>query len=121
MCYGAPLWAGSISQSVVEEVWAVQQAFGLAESEFVPFWKQREVTVSDPQVRVSQWRNQGKRLLVVANFTDTDRAVELKAPGARFEGAWKAEGLEASDGAARLVVPAYRGALVLMTGPDERR
>ena len=121
MCYGAPLWAGSISQSVVEEVWAVQQAFGLGEAEFIPFWKQREVTVSDPQVRVSLWRKPGKRLLVVANFTNTDRIVELKAPGTRFEGAWKAEGLETSDGTARLVVPAYRGALVLMTGPDERR
>jgi hypothetical protein len=67
MCYGVPLWAGSINQQVVEDVWAAQQQFGITDAQFVPYWAQKEFTVSDPDIRVSYWTKPGKRLLVVTN------------------------------------------------------
>ena len=116
MCYGVPLWAGSMNQKVVEDVWAVEQAFGIEGAPFVPYWAQKEFAVSDPDIRVSYWTKPGKRLLVVSNFTAQDKRVELRAAGAEFRAAWKAEGMAAGAGVAALTVPAKRGALVVVTG-----
>ncbi len=120
MCYGVPLWAGSIHQRVVEDVWAAQTAFGIAGAEFVPYWRQREIASSDPEVRVSLWKKAGARLLVVANFSEKERVVELRpaaaGAGARYQAVWKADDLAAAGGAARLTVPAKRGALVTVSG-----
>ena len=120
LCYGVPLWAGSISKEVVEEVWAVQQAFGIDRAEFVPFWQQREVVSSDPDVRVSLWRKPGKRLVVVANFTDQAKAVQLRlvkpTPQAQFRAAWQAMDFSAAAGVAQLKLPPKRGALVVVEG-----
>ncbi|NLC59370.1 MAG: hypothetical protein GX774_21235, partial [Armatimonadetes bacterium] len=120
MCYGVPLWAGSINQQVVEEVWAAQQAFGIEDARFVPYWSQREFIASDPEIRVSCWAKPGKRLLVVTNFTGSERPVTLRLAQPRaevaFQRAWKAADLAVADGAARLTMPAHRGALILVTG-----
>lgn len=118
MCYGVPLWAGSINQQVVEEVWAAQQQFGIVGAQFVPFWEQHDLVASDPEIRVSLWRKPGSRLVVVSNFTGQDRKVDLRlaAPDAKakFHAAWKAEDLTVEGDAARLTVPAYRGALLVL-------
>jgi len=118
MCYGVPLWAGSIRREVVEEVWAAQIAFGMQGVRFVPFWEQREFTVSDPEVRVSAWAKPGRRLVVLANFTDRDRPVQftVKGAGATIRPAWKAEGMTVSGATAGLTVPAYNGVLVTVEG-----
>jgi len=120
MAYGVPLWAGSIHQGVVEAVWAAQQDFGMADARFVPFWSQGELLCADSDLRVSLWRKPGKRLVVVANFTDEDRTAELRpaapAVAARFTAAWKAEDLSVAGGVARFSVPAKRGALVVVEG-----
>jgi len=116
MCYGVPLWAGSINQQVVEEVWAVQQQFGMEGAEFVPFWKQRDLAVSDPDVRVSYWQKPGSRLVVLTNFTDRDRTAQLRSADAnakvQFAAAWNVERLAAEGREARLIVPAKRAILV---------
>jgi len=123
MCYGVPLWAGSISKEVVEQVWAAQQDFGMADVRFAPFWEQDEFVVSDPGIRVSLWRKPGARLLVVANFADEDCEVQLRPaapdPDLAFAPAWKADGLTVAAGVATLAVPAKRGALVKVTGITE--
>jgi hypothetical protein len=120
LAYGVPLWAGGINPRVVEEFWDAQHSFGICGSEFIPFWKQRLVTCSDPRLRVSLWKKQNRMLLAVVNFTDRDRRAELRlsAKGAvvQFRPAWKAESLESSGDSALLTVPAKRGALVLV-GP----
>jgi len=114
MCYGAPIWAGDTNQQVVEEVWAVQQQWGMKGVKFVPFWEQQEFAVSDPDVRVSYWAKPGQRLVVLANFTDKDKPVQLtaKAAGAVIKGAWKAEGLTVNGATATMTVPAYNGLLL---------
>lgn len=123
LAYGVPLWASSIHQAVVEEVWAVQQAFGLKEASFVPFWEQREIVASDPDIRISAWRKPGQRLVVVANFTDRDRPVELKLappnPNAQIQPAWKATDLIVEGGTARLTLPAWNGVLLTVAGLDQ--
>jgi hypothetical protein len=123
MTYGVPLWAGSINQQVVEEVWAAQQAFGIESAEFIPFWGQREVVCSAPQVRLSLWRRAGRRLIVAANWGEQESAVELRLArpdaNAQFRAAWKADGLSVYEGAARQAIPAKRGALVAVTGLTE--
>jgi hypothetical protein len=120
MCYGVPLWAGSINQQVVEEVWAVQQQFGMEDAEFVPFWRQQEFTASDREVRVSLWTKPGKRLIVLANFTDKDRKVELRPAVANekveFRAAWEADGFAVEGEVARLTVAPRHGALVTVAG-----
>ncbi|OGV78942.1 MAG: hypothetical protein A3K19_24020 [Lentisphaerae bacterium RIFOXYB12_FULL_65_16] len=121
LCYGVPLWAGAINRTVVEEVWAVQQEFGIAGAEFVPFWKQQDLVASDPAVRVSLWRKPGSRLVVLANFTDTDRTVELRPAQAdaklQTRAAWNAPDFAADGSTARLTVKAKRGSLLVVTGP----
>ncbi|MHB8972203.1 MAG: glycoside hydrolase domain-containing protein [Pirellulaceae bacterium] len=114
MCYGVPLWAGSCRQDVVEEVWAVQIAFGMQGVRFVPFWEQQEFTVSDPEVRVSCWSKPGQRLVVLANFSDQDRAVQVTAkyPQAIIKPAWKAEGATNNGTTVSVTVPAYNGLLL---------
>ena len=123
MTYGAPLWAGSINHQVVEEVWAAQQAFGITGTEFVPFWKQKEFVCSDPQIRIGFWKKPGARLLVVSNFTNEPRTVELRLasarPSAQFKAAWKSEGFSTSAGVARLTLPAKRGSLLVLDNIQE--
>jgi hypothetical protein len=121
MCYGVPLWAGSCHREVVEEVWAAQIAFGMKGVTFVPFWEQTEFTVSDPEVRVSSWCKPGRRLLVLANFTDRERAVQVtaKCATAVIKGAWKAEGLTVEGATANVTVPAYGGVLLSVEGWEE--
>jgi hypothetical protein len=118
MCYGVPLWAGSCRQDVVEEVWAVQIAFGMKGVKFAPFWEQQEFTVSDPDIRVSYWTRAGQRLLVLANFTDQDRPVQLtaKCPQATIKPAWKAEGATINGPTVSVTVPAYNGLLLTAEG-----
>jgi hypothetical protein len=41
---------------VVEEIWDAQQAFGTRDTEFLPFWQQRDVVCSDDELRVSLWK-----------------------------------------------------------------
>jgi hypothetical protein len=114
MCYGVPLWAGSIRRDVVEEFWAAQIAFGMKGVTFTPYWEQWEFTVSDPEVRVSTWRKPGQRLVVLANFTDQDRAVQLtaKCPQARITAAWKADSATVTGPNVKVTVPAYNGLLL---------
>lgn len=113
LSYGVPLWAGSCRQDVVEEVWAVQIAFGMQGAVFTPYWEQQEFACSDPQVRVSYFSRPGKRLVVLANFTDKDRVVTLTAPtGATLTGVWLAEGLKGEGAKATVTVPAYKGMLL---------
>jgi len=122
LSYGVPLWAGSISQAAVEEVWAVQQQFVMKGAAFVPFWEQREWTVSDPAVRLSYWRQPGRWLLILTNPGAADGAVEIRPatawPGVEYRPGWKADGLAVAGAAARLTVAARNGALVLVTLPD---
>lgn len=119
LAYGVPLWIGGVNPRVVEEVWDAQRAFGMRGAEFVPFWQQREVSCSDPELRVSLWRKQGGQyLLAVTNFTDRERTAELtlRAPHQQvlFRAAWQADRLVVAGDAARLTVPAKRGALVVV-------
>lgn len=118
MCYGVPLWAGSCRQDVVEEVWAVQQQFGMRGAKFVPYWDQQEFTSSDPDIRISTWSKPGQRLVVVSNFTDKDRPVEItaKCPQAVLKGAWKAEGATVTGPKVSVTVPAYNGLLLTAEG-----
>ncbi len=119
MCYGAPLWAGSVTRQVTEDVWAAQMDFGMADVEFVPFWRQGEFVASEPQVRISLWRKPGKRLVVVTNWGDEDQRVQMRraAGGSpQFRAAWKAEDLSVNNGVASFTLPAKRGALVMVTG-----
>lgn len=119
MCYGVPLWAGSVTRQVIEDVWAAQMDFGMADVEFVPFWRQEEFIASDPQVRISLWRKPGRRLVIVTNWTDEDKTVQMRlAEGGspQFRAAWKAEDLSVADGTATFTVPAKRGALVTVEG-----
>lgn len=117
LCYGVPLWAGSCRQDVVEEVWTVQIAFGMKGATFVPYWEQQEFRASDPEVRVSCWNQPGKRLVVLANFTDRDRPVTLTAKaGTVLKGAWKAEGMKVDGNTATVTVPAYNGVLLTTEG-----
>ncbi len=117
MCYGVPLWAGSCRQDVVEEVWAVQIAFGMKGATFVPYWQQQEFSASDPEVRVSYWSQPGKRLVVLANFADKDRPVTLTAKaGALLKGAWKTEGMRVDGTTATATVPAYNRLLLTVEG-----
>jgi hypothetical protein len=119
LVYGVPIWAGQINEQVVTEVWKAQQAFGVEGAEFVPFWKQHRIVCSDPTLRVSLWQRPTGCLVAVANFGDAAKTVELRSapPGARvaFEPVWQAREFTASDGAARLTIPAKRGALLKAT------
>ena len=103
LCYGVPLWAGSINRTVVEEVWAVQQSFGMKDASFVPFWEQREWTVSDSTVRLSYWRQPGRRLLVLTNPGAAACAVQIRLvterPGVEYLPGWKADDLSVTAGA----------------------
>jgi len=85
-------------------------------AEFVPFWKQRDLAVSDPDVRVSYWQKPGSRLVVLTNFTDRDRTAQLRSADAnakvQFAAAWNVERLAAEGREARLIVPAKRAILV---------
>lgn len=120
LCYGVPLWAGSCRQDVVEEVWAAQIAFGLKGVRFTPYWEQQEFKVSDPDVRVSYWSKPGKRLVVLANFTDKDKPVTLTAKaGATLAGAWNAPGLQVNGNTATVTVRAYNGLLLTADGPAD--
>ena len=120
MAYGVPLWTGSSNRQVIEEVWATQQAFGMDGVAFVPFWKQKEFTISDPAVRVSYWTKPGKRLVVLANFTKQSRKIELRLAtpqrAAVFAPAWNAHDFAAADGVVRLTLPARRGTLIAVEG-----
>ncbi len=118
MCYGVPLWAGSCNQEVVEEVWAAQIAFGMKGVRFVPYWEQQEFMVSDPEVRVSYWSKAGRRLVVLSNFTDQDRPVQLTAKAAQavIKGAWKAASATINGPTASVTVPAYNGLLLTVEG-----
>ncbi|MEN6644583.1 MAG: glycoside hydrolase domain-containing protein [Armatimonadia bacterium] len=118
MCYGVPLWAGSIRQETVADVWAVQQAFGMRNVSFVPFWEQQEFVTSDPEVRVSYWTKPGERLVVVSNFTGQERTVKLTArdAGATWEPAWKGEGAQAAGASVTVKVGAKNGALLRVKG-----
>lgn len=120
MCHGVPLWAGGINSQVVEEVWAAQKAFGIAGAEFVPFWRQQELTCPDPQVRVSLWKKAGERLVVIANFSGEDKQATLRPATAnaavKFEAMWKGADLRVADGAAVVTVSAKNGALLRVTG-----
>jgi hypothetical protein len=122
LSYGVPLWAGSINQRVVEEVWAVQQQFGLRGAQFVPFWEQREWTVSDPAVRLSLWRKPGARLLALTNLTAAACKIELRPSAGRtdaqYRAGWNTAALEVSGGAATLTVAAKSGTLLLVSLPD---
>lgn len=119
MTYGVPLWAGAIAQQVVEEVWAVQQEFGIGDAEFVPFWRQTEITADAPEVRVSCWSRTGRRLAVVANFGDAERAVQVVAAGERAElrVAWPPSAVSAASPSPLPVrLPPHRGVLVEVSG-----
>jgi hypothetical protein len=116
MVHGVPIWAGQINDEVVAEVWKAQRGLGVEEAEFLPFWKQRQITCSDPKVRVSVWQKPDRCLIVVANFGDEAKTVELRSlRPAAFERAWQVQGFSALDGAARLTVPAKRGVLLKAT------
>jgi len=121
MAYGVPLWA-SLNKSVIEEVWQAQIEFGMKNVRFVPFWKQRDLSCSNPELRVSLWKKPGRWLVIVANFTAADQTAELRtAPSndkATFSPAWLADGLEAAPGKATLTIPAKRGALIAVAGVD---
>ncbi|MHB8997739.1 MAG: glycoside hydrolase domain-containing protein [Armatimonadota bacterium] len=117
MSYGVPLWAGSCRRDVVEEAWAAQIAFGMKGAKFVPYWEQQEFKASDPDLRISYWTQPGKRLVVLANFTDKDKPVTLTAKaGAVLRGAWKAEGMKVKGNIATVTVPAYNGMLIEVSG-----
>lgn len=123
LTYGVPLWVGGVNPRVVEEVWDVQRAFGMEDADFIPFWRQQDVTCSDPLLRVSAWRKKdGGWLLAVTNFTDQPRTAELRMRAAdvhvQFRPAWLADGWSATADAARLEVPAKRGALVRVDRQD---
>jgi len=125
MAYGVPLWVGALNRQVAEEVWAAQQAFGMRDAVFVPFWKQTEIACPDRDIRISLWKKPGTRLVVVANFGDREKKVELRlaraAADARFGAAWQAGDLAVADGMARLTLPAKRGALLTVAGLPEKR
>ena len=118
LAYGVPIWVGGINPRVVEEVWDAQQAFGMRDAEFLPFWQQRDVVCSDDELRVSLWKKKdGAWLLAVTNFTDRQRTAEvrMRTPGehVQFRPAWQADSLTTSKDSARLTVPAKRGTLVI--------
>ncbi len=119
LAYGVPVWVGGINPRVVEEVWDAQQAFGMRDAEFVPFWQQRDVSCSDAELRVSLWRKKGGHwLLAVTNFTDHERTAELRMRmpdgHVQFRPAWQADRLTVSEDSARLTIPAKRGSLVIV-------
>jgi len=118
MCYGVPLWAGSCNREVVEEVWSAQIAFGMKGVKFVPFWEPQEFTVSDPEVRVSYWSKSGRRLVVLSNFTDRDKPVQLtaKCPQAVLKPAWNAAGATINGPTVSVTIPAYNGLLLTVEG-----
>ncbi|MBI2299722.1 MAG: LamG domain-containing protein [Armatimonadetes bacterium] len=111
MTYGVPLWAGSINQQVVEEVWAVQQAFGIDKARFTPYWRRKEFTQTEPELLVSYWRRDDTWLVVVSNWTAEPKTAELGLDGAKLQVVWPAAG-EESAGRVKLTVPGYRGVLV---------
>ena len=121
MVYGAPIWA-SLNRAVVEEVWAVQSAFGMKGVQFAPFWRQRDVQSSNPDVRVSLWKKPGRWLVIVANFSDAEQRAELRLAKrhakAVFHSAWLADGLVPGDGGAAITIPARRGVLIRVEGVD---
>ena len=119
LAYGVPVWVGGINPRVVEEVWDAQQAFGMRDAEFVPFWQQRDVSCSDAELRVSLWRKKGGPwLLAMTNFTDHEHTAELRLRmpdgHVQFRPAWQADRLTVSEDSARLTVPAKRGSLVIV-------
>ncbi|MBT3380344.1 MAG: LamG domain-containing protein [Lentisphaerae bacterium] len=116
MAYGVPLWA-SLNKQVVEEVWAAQRAFGMANSTFEPFWRQKSVNCSSDQLRVSLWRKPNAWLVVVANFTGEEQTGTLTAAGT-FTPVWLADGLAAAKGTTTITVPARRGALLRVAPND---
>ncbi len=117
LVHGVPLWAGSMNKAVFEEVWAAQIAFGLKGAQFAPYWSQRELVSDTPDVRISYWRQPGRRLVVVANYAAKPQQVVLRAAGGaaapRFRAAWQAADLTVRDGAATLTVAAKNGALLV--------
>ncbi len=120
MTYGIQLWAGGTNKQVVEEVWAAQQAFGMKDVTFVPFWEQTGVVTDSPNVKISAWRKPGRWLVVVANWGDQPVEAPLRlagpAAGGKLEPAWNAAGLRPSATGGRLTIPAKNGALLLLTG-----
>lgn len=120
LVYGVPLWA-SLNRQVVEEVWAAQIAFGMESVVFEPFWRQTQVRCSNPQVRVSLYRKPGAWLVAVANFTRESQSCDLTCPDypdATFTASWLGTGLTCAPGAASLVLPPQRGALLTVKGVD---
>jgi hypothetical protein len=116
MAYGVPLWA-SCNRSVVEEVWRVQKDFGMDGVRFVPFWSQDAYACDDPDLRISYWEKDGRRLIVVALLTPSAG----RAPAA-FTPAWVPVGrCEPRAGGIAVTVPGLRGILVTAEPADGGR
>ena len=115
MAYGVPLWA-SLNKAVVQEVWAAQKAFGMEGTTFRPFWKQTDITCTNEKLRVSLWKKEEARLVIVTNFTETEQVGNLEVvsgPGAQaFIPVWLADGLATDAGTVTITLPARRGALL---------
>jgi hypothetical protein len=65
------LWWGWVNEARLRQVWAIQDAFGCEQAEFVPYWESaKEVATApaSPTLVTSVWKRDGKQLLVVCNL-----------------------------------------------------
>ena len=119
MAYGAPLWA-SLCKQVVEEVWAAQVAFGMRGVRFEPFWRQRDLACSNPDLRVSLWKKPGHWLIIAANFGESEQQATLTPTSSNaqavFRQVWPEAEAEPQHGRATVKVPAKRGMLLVAEG-----
>jgi hypothetical protein len=70
-----PIWCRT---QTVFDVWKMVDRFGIADADFLPYWKPNGITTSAADVLVSAYRKPGSALLVVLNAGKADAELVLK-------------------------------------------
>src|SRR5262249_50644035 len=59
------------SLSKISPIWKAMDRFGVAKSDWLPYWSPRAITTDSPDVKISAWTHNGKALLVVSHLART--------------------------------------------------
>lgn len=64
------------------DVWRIFDEYNLGESELVGWWDDRnEIVLSNPAIRASEYRIDGKRYVAIANFSSAEQETEIYIEG----------------------------------------